>query len=148
MFTRPTYFYSTDLSEMIFTVCAGNIYIPLMPFYIYKVVVAFHNRQRWFSWVGRLVNSKIENDFDFDSVLVQEKIQNSSYLSDFFSYYAQGSLFLTVAQTFFRHKTPLKEQQINSKIRIILPYARHNNPLLIRNRSWILTIHKAKGHST
>ena len=29
-----------------------------------------------------------------------------------------------------------------------LPYARHYNPLLIRNRSWILTIHKAKGHST
>ena len=29
----------------------------------------------------------------------------------------------------------------------ILPYARHYNPLLIRNHSWILTIHKAKGHS-
>ena len=29
-----------------------------------------------------------------------------------------------------------------------IPYARHYNPLLIRNRSWILTIHKAKGHST
>ena len=27
-----------------------------------------------------------------------------------------------------------------------IPYARHYNPLLIRNRSWILTIHKAKGH--
>ena len=25
-----------------------------------------------------------------------------------------------------------------------LPYAHHYNPLLIRNRSWILTIHKAK----
>jgi hypothetical protein len=25
-----------------------------------------------------------------------------------------------------------------------LPYARHHNPLLIRNRSWILTIHKAR----
>ena len=25
-----------------------------------------------------------------------------------------------------------------------LPYARHYNPLLIRNRSWILTIHKAR----
>ena len=37
------------------------------------------------------------------------------------------------------------------KYRLILniPYARHYNPLLIRNRSWILTIlHKAKGHST
>ena len=29
-----------------------------------------------------------------------------------------------------------------------LPYLRHYNPLLIRNRSWILSIHKAKGHST
>ena len=29
-----------------------------------------------------------------------------------------------------------------------LPYARHYNPLLIKNRSWILTIHKTKGHST
>ena len=27
-------------------------------------------------------------------------------------------------------------------------YAHHYNPLLIRNHSWILTIHKAKGHST
>ena len=27
---------------------------------------------------------------------------------------------------------------------IQLPYARHYNPLLIRNRSWILTIHKAR----
>ena len=27
-------------------------------------------------------------------------------------------------------------------------YACRYNPLLIRNRSWILTIHKAKGHST
>ena len=27
-------------------------------------------------------------------------------------------------------------------------YARHYTPLLIRNRSWILTIHKTKGHST
>ena len=26
---------------------------------------------------------------------------------------------------------------------IHIPYARHHNPLLIRNRSWILTIHKA-----
>ena len=25
-----------------------------------------------------------------------------------------------------------------------IPYARHYNPLLIRNRSWILTIHKAR----
>ena len=25
-----------------------------------------------------------------------------------------------------------------------IPYARHHNPLLIRNRSWILTIHKAR----
>ena len=28
--------------------------------------------------------------------------------------------------------------------RIHIPYARHINPLLIRNRSWILTIHKAR----
>ena len=25
-----------------------------------------------------------------------------------------------------------------------IPYARHYNPLLIRNRSWIVTIHKAR----
>ena len=31
---------------------------------------------------------------------------------------------------------------------LYIPYTRHYNPLLIRNRSWILTIHKAKGHST
>ena len=31
---------------------------------------------------------------------------------------------------------------------IDLPYTRHYNPLLIIYRSWILTIHKAKGHST
>ena len=31
---------------------------------------------------------------------------------------------------------------------IQIPYARHYNPLLIRNCSWILTIHKAKDHST
>ena len=31
---------------------------------------------------------------------------------------------------------------------ISVPYARHYNPLSIRNSSWILTIHKAKGHST
>ena len=29
-----------------------------------------------------------------------------------------------------------------------LPYARHYNPLLIRNCSWTLTVHKTKGHST
>ena len=29
-----------------------------------------------------------------------------------------------------------------------IPYTRHYNPLLIRNRSWILTIGKVKGHST
>ena len=29
-----------------------------------------------------------------------------------------------------------------------VPYARHYNLLLIRNRSQILTIHKAEGHST
>ena len=29
-----------------------------------------------------------------------------------------------------------------------LPYARHHRPLLIRSRSWIQAIHKAKGHST
>ena len=29
-----------------------------------------------------------------------------------------------------------------------IPYTRHYNLLLIRNHSWILTIHKAKGHST
>ena len=29
-----------------------------------------------------------------------------------------------------------------------LPYARQCNPLLIRNRNWILTIHKAKGLRT
>ena len=28
--------------------------------------------------------------------------------------------------------------------KICIPYARHYNPLLIRNRSWILTIHKAR----
>ena len=28
--------------------------------------------------------------------------------------------------------------------KVHIPYARHYNPLLIRNRSWILTIHKAK----
>ena len=28
-----------------------------------------------------------------------------------------------------------------------LPYAHHYNPLLIRNRSWILTIYKTKVHS-
>ena len=29
-----------------------------------------------------------------------------------------------------------------------IPYVRHYNPLLIRNSYGILTIHKAKGHST
>ena len=29
-----------------------------------------------------------------------------------------------------------------------VPYTRHYNPLLIRNHSWIITIHKVKGHST
>ena len=29
-----------------------------------------------------------------------------------------------------------------------IPYGCHYNPLLIRNRSWILTIYKTKGHST
>ena len=37
-----------------------------------------------------------------------------------------------------KEKTTLKRK--NS---IWVPYARHYNPLLIRNRSWILTIHKA-----
>ena len=37
---------------------------------------------------------------------------------------------------------------IGEGIPLLLPYARHYNPLLIRNHSWILTIHKAKGHST
>ena len=27
---------------------------------------------------------------------------------------------------------------------LYIPYARHHNPLLIRNRSWILTIHKVR----
>ena len=31
---------------------------------------------------------------------------------------------------------------------MLLPYVRHYNPLVIRNPSRILTIHKAKGHST
>ena len=30
------------------------------------------------------------------------------------------------------------------KIAVFLPYPRHYNPLLIRNHSWILTIHKAR----
>ena len=30
------------------------------------------------------------------------------------------------------------------KILELIMYARHNNPLLIRNRSWILTIHKVR----
>ena len=34
------------------------------------------------------------------------------------------------------------------RICLLIPYARRYNPLLIRNRSWILTIHKSKGHST
>ena len=34
---------------------------------------------------------------------------------------------------------------INNKfLKLYLPYARHYNPLLIRNCSWILTIHKAR----
>ena len=36
---------------------------------------------------------------------------------------------------------PLKFNEMNYLSRQ-LPYARHHNPLLIRNRSWILTIHK------
>ena len=31
---------------------------------------------------------------------------------------------------------------------IYIPYVRHHRPLLIRSRSWIQAIHKAKGHST
>ena len=37
---------------------------------------------------------------------------------------------------------------IIKKYNLNIPYARHYNLLLIRNRSWILAIHKAKGHST
>ena len=33
--------------------------------------------------------------------------------------------------------------EVEFSIEIKIPYARHYNPLLIRNRSWILTIHKA-----
>ena len=29
-------------------------------------------------------------------------------------------------------------------LEVQIPYARHYNPLLIRNRSWILTLHKAR----
>ena len=40
------------------------------------------------------------------------------------------------------------EKTWNSKsgncFRYYLPYGRHYNPLMIRNRSWILTIHKAR----
>ena len=35
-----------------------------------------------------------------------------------------------------------------SEFFISIPYARHYNSLFIRNRSWILTIDKAKGHNT
>ena len=37
---------------------------------------------------------------------------------------------------------------LREKFFVQIPYARHYNPLLIRNHSWILTIHKAKGQST
>ena len=38
--------------------------------------------------------------------------------------------------------------QLYCALQIYIPYARHYNPLLIRNHSWIQTIHKTKGHST
>ena len=46
-------------------------------------------------------------------------------------------------------QTPFQLAAKNGHLSVCqLPYARHYNPLLIRNRSLILTIHKAKGHST
>ena len=41
-----------------------------------------------------------------------------------------------------------KKKNTNQRVEEYIPYAYHYNPLLIRKRSWILTIHKAKGHST
>ena len=35
------------------------------------------------------------------------------------------------------------DYRISSHV-LYVPYARHHNPLLIRNRSWILTIHKSR----
>ena len=56
------------------------------------------------------------------------------------------SLFVLWSEAFariLRHFIICLERNFN-----YLPYMHHHNPLLIRNRSWILTIHKAKGHST
>ena len=45
-------------------------------------------------------------------------------------------------------KDPIEVFLISYTLEFQIPYARHYNPLLIRDRSRILTIHKAKGHST
>ena len=41
-----------------------------------------------------------------------------------------------------------QKKNTNQRVEEYIPYAYQYNPLLIRKRSWILTIHKAKGHST
>ena len=38
----------------------------------------------------------------------------------------------------------LQSAYASTKICMYVPYARHHIPLLFRNRTWILTVHKAK----
>ena len=64
-------------------------------------------------------------------------------------------LFPVYSQKLLQLKTESFSYKLKKKILVIpnifffnIPYVRHYNPLLIKNRSWILTIHKAKGHSS
>ena len=54
-------------------------------------------------------------------------------------YFDSAPYFLTMFNIF----EPSQKQ--NCILWVCIPYAHHYNLLLIRNRSWILTIHKAKG---
>ena len=60
-----------------------------------------------------------------------------------FLYYVHDTIYIVVSWKSFAKIKPNYKCKWN-----YIPYTCPYNPLLIRNRSWILTIHKAKGHST
>ena len=72
-------------------------------------------------------------------------ISQSDLKSKFFSAFQillyTDAMEISTFYTTFNH-SQLTRQQNSPKNQI--PYARHYKPLLIRNRSWILTIHKAR----
>ena len=74
--------------------------------------------------------------------------KKKAHFSDCVGPCCQGLKFRTSHLRTFYDRLPESQCNMNLIFSLQLLYACHYNPLLIRNCSWKLTIHKAKGHST